>query len=125
MPKRSETGIASAITQYTSTDAQGLGGMTLHRPVADVEIVNMLLDNVVAARPDEVIPVVKLEGQIAIRDTEETLQFVALPEPEVVRLIPVAAQGGNIADFPAMHVFHCFEVSELMAALRSSRDVET
>ena len=51
---------APIIAAVAATHAVGLYGMIALGPIADVEIMDVLLDDVVAAYPDEVIPVAHL-----------------------------------------------------------------
>ena len=51
---------ASVVAAVAASHAVGLDGMIALGPIADVEVVDVLLDDVVAAEPDEVIPVAHL-----------------------------------------------------------------
>src|ERR1700693_2724173 len=70
-----------------------LSRVVLLDPVADVEIVNVLLDDVVAAEPDVVVPVANLVLHFA---------FALLPRLAGIPgsgAVPIDAQRGDVADF--------------------------
>ena len=74
----------------------------------------MLLDDVVAAQPGEVVPVAHLVLHLG-------LVLLVRLEPEHA-LVPVAAAGRDVADFAAVDALHRFEVAGLVAPLRAGDD---
>ena len=68
--------------------------VVVHDPVDHVEIVDVLLDDVVAAHPQEVVPVVDLVG--AVR-----LAVGAVAEPDALA-VPRAAGRDDVADRPVV-----------------------
>src|SRR5207248_404156 len=66
-----DVAIILADAHLAAAHAEGRNGRRAHDPIADVEIVNMLLDNVVAAKPVEEIPIANLIlelGEPGMRD---------------------------------------------------------
>src|SRR5262249_21202018 len=83
-------------------------------PVHDVEVVDVLLDDMVAAQPGEVVPVPKLVDHVApIR--------LSLVSPDSA-LVPVATAAGNVAEFASSDLSHHFQITRLVAALRAGDD---
>src|SRR6202011_3890324 len=70
--------------------ADGADRVIAKAPIEHVEVVNVLLDDVVAANPGEVVPVAHLVNEVAP---------VLLPRPAPEHsLIPVAARADDVAD---------------------------
>src|SRR5262249_43224112 len=65
-------------------------GMVALEPINDIQIVNVLLDDVIAADPDEVIPVTHLVLHFAESTAKLSLQFGA-PMPPGARSVPIGA----------------------------------
>src|SRR5713101_726494 len=76
----------------------------------------MLLDDVVAAEPNEVIPVAQLI--LHVGPTR-----LATMDPELA-LIPIRSAAGDLADGAVLDAFHAFEIAGLMAALRAGHNVQ-
>src|SRR5262249_28997838 len=52
--------VIRAFAHFASAHAVGANGVTLLEPIDHVEVVNVLLDDVIAAQPNEVVPVAHL-----------------------------------------------------------------
>ena len=78
-------------------------------PVDDVEIVDVLLIDVVAAQPVEVVPVAHLVFHFV-------LMMLSRPNPNPAT-VPVATHGDNITDSSVPNSLQCFEVVILMMSL--------
>ena len=89
-------------------------GMSAERPIDRVQVVHVLLDDVIATQPGEVIPVAQLPLHVA-----PTRLLRVHPDGT---LVPVAAGGGNFADGPVVDALHGLEVAGLMAALGADAD---
>src|SRR5262249_1960215 len=83
--------IGIAAWPYAASHAKGPNGMGAKHPVKDIEIVHVLFDDVVAAQPAEVVPVVDLVVEVRHPSPPRT-------EPDVAGVIPIRAAGNNIAD---------------------------
>src|SRR5262249_19306060 len=94
--------------------AERLLGVGAGDPAHDVEVVDVLLDDVVAAEPGVAVPVVDLESDVAHAGLA-----VALPQDA---LVPVAAAGDDVADLSIGQPLDRLNVGELVAALRSGGD---
>src|SRR5579883_91192 len=100
----------------TEAHADAANGMSFQRPVDYVQIVDVLFDDVIAAQPGEVVPVPHLPNEIRPFGFTRYL-------PEYV-LVPVTACGDDVADGTLMNAFDSLDIGSLMAALRSSSDVQ-
>ncbi len=78
--------------------ADALHRMGLERPVEDVEIVDVLLDDVVAAGPGEPRPAPALPFHIGA-----AILVVPLPVAEHVPAVPVALARNNVANLPVVN----------------------
>jgi len=76
--------------------------------------VDVLLDDMVAAEPDEVVPVVELVGHIGHVG-------LARVEPDAAA-VPVDTQGCYVADGAVVNLLDRLLVAELVAALRAGDD---
>ena len=76
----------------------------------------MLLDDVVAAGPEEVVPVEDLVLEVG-------LALLASVEPDVP-LVPVAAPGDDVADRSVVQALDGLDVRRLVAALGAGRDAQ-
>src|SRR5262249_13198331 len=98
------------------THAERLFRVSAVDPAHDVEVVDVLLDDVVAAQPGVAVPVVDLESDVAHAGLA-----VALPQDA---LVPVAAPGDDIADLAVVQPLDRLDIGELVAALRAGRDAQ-
>src|SRR5437762_11191979 len=92
-------------------------GVRPQGPVGQVEIVDMLLDDMIAANPGEVIPVAELILHIR-------LPGLAGFHPDAA-LIPVNASAGDLAEGAVLEAFHSFEIPRLVPSLRSDANGQT
>ena len=91
-------------------------GQRAHRPVDDVDVVDVLLDDVVAREPGEVEPVAALPLHLAHAGR-------ALLHPQVA-LVPVALRRDDLADLAVLDALHHLEVARLVTPLRAGDDGE-
>src|SRR5215471_1064286 len=91
-------------------------GVALLRPVDDVYVVHMLLDDVIARKPGEVEPVAHLVFEVG-----PTFLTILLPQPA---LVPVAARSDDLANVAVMDALHDFPIAGLVAPLRAGGDGE-
>src|SRR5262249_29494608 len=103
-------------THLPSAETNGAHRLSAQGPVRTVEIVDVLLHNVVAAQPGEVIPIAHLPLHIAP-------PFLLGMDPDG-SLVPVDARHGDFADSPVLDALHCLEIAGLMATLRAHPDLE-
>src|SRR5208283_3388327 len=86
--------ILSVVSGRATAHAIGFDGMTVHDPVADVEVMDVLLADIIAAEPGEVIPVVDLEFHLG-----HALATTAIPNAVAV---PVGLQEDESAERAAV-----------------------
>ena len=93
--------VAALVALDAGAHAVGLDGMVALDPVADVDVVDVLLDDVVAAEPDEVVPVADLVDHFG------HFRFpIAEPDSAAVPVAAAAAgrrrscRRGSVARFP-------------------------
>ena len=102
------------VSNGAAAEPDGLHRVVVHHPVDDVQVVDVLLDDVVAARPEEVVPVVELVG--AVRHA-----LGALAEPRLAA-VPRAAGGADFADGAVVDLLDRLDVPLLVAALGAGDD---
>src|SRR5580704_3526713 len=98
--------------------APALHGVVLLDPVSDVEIVDVLLDDVIAAEPDVVVPVPKLVLHFA---------FALLAGPARIPgsgAVPVNAHCNDVANFAVVNPLHRLEIHRLMMPLQADADLQ-
>src|SRR5665213_1980939 len=90
--------------------------MAFHDPIGHVQVVNMLLDDVIAAQPHEVIPVAHLVFHFG-------LVRLARANPHA-GVVPIDAEKAKVAKLPILNPLDGFDVVGLMMALKSDADLE-
>ncbi len=104
-----------------SSLATAEAGDCLHRmraedPVHDVEIVHVLLNNMIAAEPGEIVPVLELPLDVAPAG-------LAVDDPDLAA-VPVAFGEDDFADRSVVNALDRFLIVGRMAALRARGDAE-
>ena len=97
--------------------------MALHHPVAYVEVVDVLLHDVVAAEPVEIIPVPHLILHLGKLAACLGFHFGTLIYPHP-RVVPVNAGSVNVADSAAVQFVHPAAIHGLVMALEADHHVE-
>src|SRR5436309_3230513 len=92
--------------------------MTFFNPVNDVEIMNVLLDDVIAANPGEVIPIAHLIFHFGELASVLFFQIGARMDPGSVA-IPISAHRNDVANFAVVNAFERFDVTGLMMTLQT------
>ena len=98
-------------TGLAPADTEDRGRVCLERPVGDIDVVHVLLDDVVTGEPRVVEPVAQLILHLAARG-------LRLTHPETTH-VPVDACGHRLADRTIVDPLHRLEVALLVAALRT------
>lgn len=99
-----------------SAQADRRNGVGVHRPVADVDVMNVLLADMVAREPGEIEPVSELPFHIGpFRLTRV--------HPESA-LIPVGIASRDFAHLAVVDSFHGFAVGDVVASLCSGDDAQ-
>ena len=101
-----------------STHAVKFHRRAAKRPVDHIEIVQVLLDDLVAAEPVPVIPVPALPLEVAELGEVRILRIIFLAEPDAVA-VPITVAGHQLADVATVDPLHRLDVTRLMAALRA------
>jgi len=83
-------------------------------PVQHVDVVDVLLADLVAGEPGEVIPVVTLPFELAEA-------FLVAAEPDAAA-VPVALAAGQLADGTVVDALHQLDAGELVTPLRAADD---
>src|SRR4029079_2366461 len=102
------------LASRTAAHADGADRVAIHDPVDHVEVVNVLLDDVIAAQPEEVVPVVDLVRAVLLARLP-----VVEPDPLAV---PGTARRDDVADRPIVNLANGVEVALLVAALGAGDD---
>src|SRR5690348_15347813 len=106
-----DVSVLLASTDLPAAHALGLDRVRFLNPIANIEIVNMLLTNVVAAKPREEIPVSHLVFQFRqITAVEWLLGWVST--------IPITAEGHEVANSAVANLLNRIEIGRLVAALQ-------
>ena len=92
-------------------------GMPLLHPIDDIDIMNVLFDNVVAAQPRKIIPIIHLELHLVLVRLARML-------PGAVA-VPVAAHGHDVTDRAVVQPLHGLQITRLMVPLQSHADLQT
>src|SRR5262249_34288791 len=90
--------------------------MRLHGPVDDVNVVDVLLDDVVAAQPSEVVPVAHL--------VLEVLPLLLARIGPQNALVPVTVPADDLADVAVVDTLHHLQVAALMPPLRAGDNAD-
>src|SRR5262249_51527795 len=98
--------------------AEGADWMVTFEPIDDVEIVNVLLDDVITANPDEVIPIAHLVFHFRELTVKVCLQFEPGMAPGA-SAVPVGTGGDKLADRAVLEALERFVVADLMMPLQS------
>lgn len=100
-----------------SSETDGGLGNSSGSPNADIDVVDVLFDDMVAAEPGEVEPVAELPFEIGHI-------WSAVDAPESA-LVPVAPHGDDVTDCSVLNSFDGFEILGFVATLGSGDDCET
>ena len=103
--------------------AAGADRVTAFEPVDDVEIVDVLFDDVVAADPDEVIPVAHLVFHFGQLASCLLFQFSAGVAPGCVA-VPIRTHRNDVADCAVLEFFDGVDVAGLVMALEADTDLQ-
>src|SRR5262249_41751847 len=90
--------------------------MSVHHPVANVEVVNVLFNDMVAAQPDVMIPIPNLPLQIG------RPAVAAMPDRTAVD--PVRAQRDHVANGSDLKLLYGLDITRTMTPLIPSRDFQ-
>jgi len=85
-------------------------------PVHDVEIVDVLLDDMIAADPGEVIPILHLVLHLAHARLARMFPWTLA--------VPIATHGCDVADRAVMQPLEGFDITGMMAALQADCDFQ-
>src|SRR5947209_6194503 len=108
--------MAFGIADLTATHALGADGMRAFDPVADIDVMDVLFDDVVAREPGEIVPV---------PDLVVHFRFVREPLDAIARTaIPITAHRHNIAQSAILDAFDHFNVAGLMVSLETDSHLE-
>ena len=95
-------------------------GMPAFKPVADIDVVQVLLHNLVAADPHEAVPVALLQFQVApLRVALPVGEEFVVGEIQHGRSHPVGVHVDDVADLAVLHALVLVEIPGLGAALRA------
>jgi len=103
-------------TDLTAAHAVGLHRVGVLDPVGDVEVVDVLLGDVVAAQPVEVVPVAHLVLEFG-------LAVLARVDPDAA-VIPVGTHEVDITEGSVMEALHGLQIAGLMMALQADTHLE-
>src|SRR5205085_11718552 len=87
-----------------------------HTPVADIEVMNVLLANMIPAKPNVMVPVANLLFQFGVA------LIAAVPDRPAID--PISAQSDHVAYRPVPDAFDGLDVTGLVAALGAGSDFE-
>ena len=100
-----------ARADLTSPHPLGTDRIATLQPVDDIQVMDVLLDDVIAAQPVEVVPVAHLVFHLR-------LSFGAGVNPHA-GAVPIDASGHNVADRAVLQAFDRFDVRGLVMALQT------
>ena len=100
----------AAPADLPAAHAHALDRVSLQRPVHNIDIVNVLLDDMVAANPAEIIPAANLPFHVT-----HAVWFLA-PQ-RAAAAVPVTLCGNDFADRPIVNPVDNLDVVPLMAPL--------
>src|SRR6185436_15621168 len=115
--------VVRAFAGFAAAVSARLHWRAVLQPIDHVEIVNVLLDNVITAEPDEVIPVAQLIlhfGQLA---AVLTFKFRAWADPRRVA-IPISAHRHDVADLAILKALDALNVAGVMMPLQTDANFE-
>src|SRR5215204_5979537 len=105
--------VVGALADFATAHAMGADRVTVFDPVGDVHIMNVLLDDVIAAKPNEVVPVAHLVFHFGGGAPELFLDVLAGFEPRS-GAVPIDAHRGDVANRAVMQSLNGFEVRRLV-----------
>jgi len=108
---------AAVCVILSPTHSIGLDGMSLHDPVASVKVVDVLLDDVIAAKPVDVEPVVEM----VIGKCHPTFTFT-IPD---IACVEVGVKGLDIPEFTVMNGSNKVRVMKYVAAVEAGQQTDS
>src|ERR1043166_4854846 len=115
--------VVRAFAHLAAAVATRLHRMAFLQPVNHVEVVNVLVDNVIAAEPHEVVQVAKMIFHFSELASVLLLEVRALVAPRSVA-VPISTHRVDVPDLAVPQTFHRFEITKLMMALKPDADFQ-
>ena len=115
--------VVDAGTNLAAAQSLATRRMGALNPVDDVKIVDVLLIDVVAAQPDEVVPVAHLVFHLGELASSSLLKALAVTHPYAAA-VPVGTCGDDIADGTVLNALDDFLIAKLMMALQANADLK-
>ena len=110
--------------ESASAHAPGADRVALEHPVGDIEIVDVLLDDVIAAKPVEHVPIADLVFHLGRRPAHRLFQVGAFGFRADGATVPVDPHVQDVADGAVMQPGDGFEVIGLVPSLQADSDLE-
>lgn len=108
---------AGALQSFAAAHTIGADRMRALDPVADVDVMDVLLDDMITAEPQVVIPVAELILHIGLVDIPGVIPNVAL--------IPIAGHGDNLSDDAIPQLLNSLDITLLVTALCAGGNLQT
>ena len=109
-------GVAVLVAEDAGTHAVGLDRVVAHDPVGNVQVMDVLLADVVAGEPGEVVPVLDLILHLGLAGT-------AIAEPDAVA-VPVDPRQDQFAVLAVVNFLDPALVARVVAALQADNHLE-
>ena len=111
--------MVDSLTNLASTHALATGRVGALDPVDDIEVVDVLLGDVIATQPDEVVPVTHLVFHLGELSSGALLHTFAITHPDA-SAVPIGTGGNNVTDRPVVNLLHDLLVTELVMTLKTN-----
>ena len=96
--------------------AMSLNRVGVLHPIGDVQVVDVLLGDVIAAQPVEVVPIAHLELELG-------LPFLARVNPNAT-VVPVGTDQVDVAESAIVQALHGLQVARLVMTLQADADLQ-
>src|SRR5438128_914413 len=112
-----------ALAGFATAVAARPDRVALLQPVHHVEIVNVLLADVIAAEPDEIVPIAKLVFHFSELASVLGFEFSARMNPRRVA-VPIGSHRHDVANLPVMQALDTLDVPGVMMTLQANADFQ-
>jgi hypothetical protein len=116
--------IINAFAHLASAHAPGFDRVALLDPIDDIQVVDVLLVDVIAAQPDEIIPIAHLVFHFRRFAAELFFQLLARASPRRPGCRSNSAHGDNVADGAIVQPLDGFQIRLLMMPLQADGHLE-
>src|SRR5438445_6790642 len=115
--------IIESFADLATAHALRADGMTLFDPIDHIKVMDVLLDDVIATNPSEVVPIAHLIFHLGELAPVMLVQLGAALKPRCLA-VPIGAHGNNVPDSTVMQSLDGLEISFVIMSLQPNHNFQ-